>query len=203
MNKYFVSGIGTGIGKTLVSAILTEKLHADYWKPIQSGDLEHSDTETVESLISNQQTVLHPEAYRLTRPLSPHLSAKMDGISIDLQKINLPKTENSLIVEGAGGLMVPLNDNDLIIDLIKKLKLEMILVSENYLGSINHTLLSLAMLRLYNISVKGIIFNGEENEETQQYILNYTGVKLLGVLPKMEMVNKGAILKGAQMINLV
>lgn len=194
MSKYFVSGIDTGIGKTLISAIITEKLQADYWKPIQSGDLHQSDSSTIESLISNTKTVIHPEAYRLTQPLSPHLSAKLDGVSIKLDKMLLPKTENHLIVEGAGGLMVPLNDSDLIIDLIKKLKLEMILVSENYLGSINHTLLSLAMLKAYNVPVKGIIFNGEENTETQRYILNYTGVTLLGCVPKLIRIDKATVL---------
>ncbi|MBC7417189.1 MAG: dethiobiotin synthase, partial [Pedobacter sp.] len=119
MTKYFVSGIDTGIGKTFVSAILTEKLHADYWKPIQSGDLEQSDSKTVASLISNKTTFIHPETYRLTQPISPHLSARVDGLSIDLAKMTIPETQNHLIVEGAGGLMVPLNDNDLIIDLIK------------------------------------------------------------------------------------
>ncbi|MET4080148.1 dethiobiotin synthetase [Pedobacter sp. UYP30] len=202
MTKYFVSGIGTGIGKTLISAILTEKLHADYWKPIQSGDLERSDSKAVASLISNNTTFIHPESYRLTQPLSPHLSARLDGISIEIDKMVLPETQNHLIVEGAGGLMVPLNDNDLIIDFIKKLKLEMILVSENYLGSINHTLLSLAMLKLYNIPVKGIIFNGKENEETQNYILNYTGISLLGVVPRMTHIDKQAIVTSGELIRL-
>lgn len=202
MTKYFVSGIDTGIGKTFVSAILTEKLHADYWKPIQSGDLEQSDSKTVASLISNKTTFIHPETYRLTQPISPHLSARVDGLSIDLAKMTIPETQNHLIVEGAGGLMVPLNDNDLIIDLIKKLKLEVILVSENYLGSINHTLLSLAVLKSYNIPVKGIIFNGIANEESQKYILNYTGVTLLGLVPKMNKLDKQAVIKSGKLIKL-
>ncbi|MGY3052325.1 dethiobiotin synthetase [Pedobacter sp. UYEF25] len=200
MNRYFVSGISTGIGKTLVSAILTEKLNADYWKPIQSGDLENSDSKTIRSLISNKTTVIHPETYLLTQPFSPHLSAEKDGIRIELGKILIPATTNDLIVEGAGGLMVPLNNNELIIDLIKKLKLETILISENYLGSINHTLLSLAMLKLYNIPVKGIIFNGTENRDTQKYILNYTGVNLLGLIPKINNINKQTVIDSAAFI---
>src|SRR4051812_24407900 len=131
---YFVTGIGTGIGKTLVSAVLTEKLKADYWKPIQSGDLENSDTLKVKALVSNSITIFHPETYCLTQPFSPHKSANLDGIEIDPARFVIPPTNNTLIIEGAGGLMVPLNDNFLIIDLIKKLNAEVILVSQNYLG---------------------------------------------------------------------
>eukprot|EP01012_Entosiphon_sulcatum_P056441 TRINITY_DN80105_c0_g1_i1.p1 TRINITY_DN80105_c0_g1~~TRINITY_DN80105_c0_g1_i1.p1 ORF type:complete len:203 (+),score=24.52 TRINITY_DN80105_c0_g1_i1:280-888(+) len=190
MATYFITGIGTGIGKTLISAILTEKLKADYWKPIQSGDLETSDSLTIENLISNLKTVIHPESYRLTQPLSPHLSAKLDGIEIDLNKINIPLTENNLIIEGAGGLMVPLNENELIVDLIKKLDAEVILVSQNYLGSINHTLLSINLLKQYEIPVKGIIFNGDENAETERYIQQYAKVKKLGYVPHLNQIDK-------------
>ncbi|ARS39918.1 dethiobiotin synthase [Sphingobacteriaceae bacterium GW460-11-11-14-LB5] len=190
MAKYFITGIGTGIGKTLISAILTEKLKADYWKPIQSGDLETSDSITIDRLISNTKTVIHPESYRLTQPLSPHLSAKLDGIEIDINEINLPLTDNHLIIEGAGGLMVPLNEKELIIDLIKKLDVEVILVSQNYLGSINHTLLSINLLKQYEIPIKGIIFNGDENVETERYILQYTKIKKLGSIPGLKNIDK-------------
>ncbi len=190
MAKYFITGIGTGIGKTLISAILTEKLKADYWKPIQSGDLDTSDSITIDRLISNTKTVIHPESYRLTQPLSPHLSAKLDGIEIDINKINLPPTDNHLIIEGAGGLMVPLNEKELIIDLIKKLDVEVILVSQNYLGSINHTLLSINLLKQYEIPIKGIIFNGDENVETERYILQYTKIKKLGSIPGLKNIDK-------------
>src|ERR1700712_618792 len=123
----FITGIGTGIGKTIISAVLVEKLKADYWKPVQSGDLENSDTLIVKNLISNSSTIFHPEAYQLTQPFSPHKSAAIDGITIDPVKIIIPETENTLIIEGAGGLMVPLNNQFLIIDLIKKLNAEVIL----------------------------------------------------------------------------
>src|ERR1700759_2541789 len=110
MNKpLFITGIGTGIGKTIISAILVEKLKADYWKPIQSGDLDDSDTLKVKSLVTNTQSKFYTESYRLTQPYSPHKSAALDGISVDPEKIILPKTDNLLIIEGAGGLMVPLN----------------------------------------------------------------------------------------------
>lgn len=200
MAKYFITGIGTGIGKTLISAILTEKLKADYWKPIQSGDLDTSDSITIDSLISNTQTVIHPESYRLTQPLSPHLSARLDGIEIDLNKIKTPLTENNLIIEGAGGLMVPLNEKELIIDLIKKLNVEVILVSQNYLGSINHTLLSISLLKQYEIPFKGIIFNGDENVETERYILQYTKTKKLGSVPSLKSIDKEKVLTAGQNI---
>ena len=198
MAKYFITGIGTGIGKTLISAILTEKLKADYWKPIQSGDLDTSDSITLGSLISNTQTVIHPESYRLTQPLSPHLSARLDAIEIDLNKINMPLTENNLIIEGAGGLMVPLNEKELIIDLIKKLNVEVILVSQNYLGSINHTLLSVNLLKQYEIPIKGIIFNGDENVETERYIQQYTKIKKLGNVPSFSDIDKEKVKAAGQ-----
>jgi dethiobiotin synthetase len=196
----FITGIGTGIGKTIVSAVLTEKLKADYWKPIQSGDLHDSDTLKVKSLISNTTTIFHPEAYGLTQPYSPHKSAAIDGITIDLGKIVAPKTDNNLIIEGAGGLMVPLNNKYLIIDLIKKLNVAVVLVSQNYLGSINHTLLSIAMLKQYGIDIAGIIFNGKTDVDSESYILQYTGIKLLGHLPEYETVNKQVIINARELI---
>ncbi|MEO6497447.1 MAG: dethiobiotin synthase, partial [Mucilaginibacter sp.] len=124
----FVTGIGTGIGKTIVSAILVEKLKADYWKPVQAGELDDSDTMKVQELVSNPVSVFHPEAYRLTRPYSPHKAADLDDVTIDLKAISLPQTGNQLLIEGAGGLMVPLNDGSLVIDLIKQLGAKAILV---------------------------------------------------------------------------
>ncbi|MCX2574503.1 dethiobiotin synthase [Pedobacter sandarakinus] len=195
MTKYFITGIGTGIGKTIISAIITEKLQADYWKPIQSGDLDYSDSKTIASLISNRTTVIHPEQYRLTQPLSPHLSARLDGLTIELENFKIPETKNSLIIEGAGGLMVPLNEKYLIIDLIKQLDVQVILISQHYLGSINHTLLSINLLKQYGIALKGIIFNGEENEESERYILQYTKAKKLGYVPSLDIIDKDAIKK--------
>jgi dethiobiotin synthetase len=199
---YFVTGIGTGIGKTVTSAVLTEKLKADYWKPIQSGDLAQSDSLVIASLISNNNTKIHPETYRLTQPLSPHLSAKLDGIQIELNNFWLPVTANNLIIEGAGGIMVPLNNEHLIIDLIKKFDVEVILVSQNYLGSINHTLLSINLLKQSNIKIKGIIFNGESNPDTESYILNYSGINPVGRVPKLQQLNKEEILKAGDSLFL-
>lgn len=200
--QYFITGIGTGIGKTITSAVITEKLKADYWKPIQSGDLAQSDSLAIQNLITNPKTIIHPELYRLNQPLSPHLSAKLDGIEIELDKFRLPETENNLIVEGAGGLMVPLNGKELILDLIKHLNIPVIVVSQNYLGSINHTLLTINTLNQHQISIKGIIFNGDTNLESEDYILKYTGVKSLGNIPTLKQLNKKNILNAGTALNL-
>jgi dethiobiotin synthetase len=189
----FVTGIGTGIGKTVVAAILTEKFKADYWKPVQSGDLDNSDTLTVKRLVSNSKSIFHNEAYRLSQPFSPHKSAAIDGITIDPEKIILPQTDNRLIIEGAGGLMVPLTKSFLMIDLIKQLGVAVVLVSRNYLGSINHTLLSVSALQQREIPIKGIIFNGVKDIYSKDAILDYTGLESLGHIPEYPIVDKKAV----------
>ena len=198
--SFFVTGIDTGIGKTVVSAILVEALNADYWKPIQSGDLHYTDTDKVKELV-NEKTILHPEAYRLNNPLSPHVSAKLDSISISLASFQLPKTNNNLIVEGAGGLLVPINeDGNYLSDVILKLGMEIILVSKNYLGSINHTLLSIEYLKSNSITVKGIIIVGEKNESSESIITKNTGVKILHHVPMVESVTKEFIKEQAELL---
>lgn len=199
--KYFITGIGTNVGKTIASAILTEALKADYWKPVQAGDLHQTDTHKVQSLTSNTQSVFYPEIYRLNTPASPHAAAKIDGIEIDLAKFIIPPTKNNLIIEGAGGLMVPLNSKDLVIDLICQLNIEVILVSQNYLGSINHTLLSIALLKSKNIPVKGVIFNGEATPETENFILQHSGLPCLLHINLEQEITKPVVLKYAKQIN--
>lgn len=201
-NPIFITGIGTGIGKTIVSAVLVEKLKADYWKPVQSGDLENSDTLKVKSLVTNTVSVFHPEAYKLSQPYSPHKSAAIDGIIIDPQKIILPITDNILIIEGAGGLMVPLNKEFLMIELIRQLNALVVLVSQNYLGSINHTLLSVHALKQYQIPVRGIIFNGLEDIDSEAYILSHSKLEMLGHIPLFEKIDKKAIIKAAEYIEI-
>jgi len=198
----FITGIGTGIGKTIISAIVVEKLKADYWKPVQSGDLDNSDTLKVKSLVSNTKTVFHPETYRLTQPFSPHKSAAIDGIEISPTNFQIPQTENQLIIEGAGGLMVPLNAQFFMIDLIKQLGAAVILVSQNYLGSINHTLLSINALQQQQIPVKGIIFNGEANEDSESFILNHTNIKLIGRIAAFDTIDKARIIEAGKYITL-
>ena len=195
MKKYIVAGIDTEIGKTIISSILVEALEADYWKPVQSGDLHHTDTDKVKALISNTQSVFHPEAYRLNAPMSPHASAALDGVVITKDQFQLPQTQNTLIIELAGGLMVPLNSQYMNIDLIKDLNLPVILVSKYYLGSINHTLLSIELLKQRQIPIAGIIFNGEENTQSKSVILEYTQVKLLGEIRQEEVINQETIKK--------
>lgn len=194
MKKIFVTGIGTDVGKTVVSAILAEALEADYWKPVQAGDLEFSDSIKVENLISNAKTKIHAEGIKLNSPMSPHAAAEIDNVEIRLTDFCLPETNNNLIVEGAGGLMVPLNDKDLIIDLIKHLGIDVVLVSQNYLGSINHTILSIDALKNRGINVLGIIFNGDSNKETEKYILNYSKLPCLGRIEQHTEVNKEIVL---------
>lgn len=201
-NPLFITGIGTGIGKTMVSAILVEKLQADYWKPVQAGDLHDSDTLKVKSLVSNTKSVFHPETYRLSQPYSPHKAAAIDHITINPDNIILPETSNQLIIEGAGGLMVPLCDNFLMIDLISKLKAEVVLVSQFYLGCINHTLLSLLALKQYNIPIKGIIFNGVDDSYAKNFILQYSNARLLGHIPFIDDINSAAIISAGSNVEL-
>ena len=196
--KYIIAGIGTEIGKTFISSILTESLQADYWKPIQSGALDFTDTDTVRSLISNDKSVFYPETYRLNQPMSPHAAAAIDGVRIEISKFELPQTDNHLIIELAGGIMVPLNDQETNLDLIKKLNIPVILVSKNYLGSINHTLLSVEVLKMNNIEVKGLIFNGEQNKYSEDFILNYIKLECLGRVIFEENINKNAVRKYAE-----
>ncbi len=194
MKPLFITGIGTDVGKTLDSAILVEKFKYDYWKPIQSGDLDNSDTVKVKRLVSNKKSAFHPEAYRLTQPFSPHKSADLDGIEIDFDNINLPETDNQLLIEGAGGLMAPLNQRYFVIDLIEKLNAEAILVVKNYLGSINHTLLSLELLKYRKVPLKGIIFNGDSDPYSESLIINYSQATVLGRIPFVADMDKTAII---------
>ncbi|HET6225481.1 MAG TPA: dethiobiotin synthase, partial [Bacteroidia bacterium] len=142
MKTIFVTGIGTDVGKTIVSAVLVEALKADYWKPVQTGSFFSRDTTEVKRIVSNTKSQFFPESYLLKQPMSPHAAAELEGLEIQIDQIKLPATNNHLIIEGAGGLMVPLNRKYFMIDLIEKFNAEVILVVKNYLGSINHTLLS-------------------------------------------------------------
>ena len=177
--KIFITGIGTDVGKTIASAIVVEALAADYWKPIQAGDIDNSDSHKIQRYISNDKTVIHNNSYKLNTPASPHYAAEVDGTKIELAKIIEPKTDNHLVIEGAGGILVPLNDNDCIIDLIEK-EYKTIVVSRHYLGSINHTLLTIEALKTRNISVAGIIFSGDENKSTEEVIIKKTNCNYIG-----------------------
>ena len=169
MQKLFVTGISTEVGKTIASAILVEALQADYWKPIQAGDLENSDSYKISELISNTKTVIHKNSYALKTPMSPHAAAGIENIVIDREQINAPETENHLVIEGAGGLLVPLNDEDTILDIIMP-NYKVVVVSRHYLGSINHTLLTVGWLQERGYDVY-LIFSGNENNSTEEIIV--------------------------------
>ncbi|HEU4495428.1 MAG TPA: dethiobiotin synthase [Flavobacterium sp.] len=177
--KLFITGIGTDVGKTITAAIVAESLEADYWKPIQAGDADNSDSHKVKALISNKKTMIHPNSYLLQTPASPHFAAALDGIAISLENIREPETENHLVVEGAGGILVPLNETDTIASLIQN-DYKAIVVSRHYLGSINHTLMTVEALQNRKIAIAGIIFNGNENKATEEIILSKTGLKRIG-----------------------
>ena len=206
MQPFFITGIGTSVGKTLAAAVITEALHADYWKPVQAGLDEGTDAATIERLLSNTDSVIHPELYRLNTPASPHIAARIDGVNVNgndisnAAKLIMQKTDGrQLVIEGAGGLLVPLNDTLRVADLIKLLEARVILVSRNYLGSINHSLLTAAYCRSNGIDVAGWIFTDDymhyENE-----IVNWSGYPSLGSIPKMETISKQTILQQANLL---
>ena len=196
--NYFVTAIGTDSGKTVASAIMCEALGADYWKPIQSG--LPRDTATVQDLVSDPNTTFHPEQFILNTPASPHASAKVDGITISLNAFVLPATNKTLVIEGAGVCLVPLNDEDLIADLIVKLKCEAIVVSNHYLGSINHTLLTVEALQRRDIRITGLIFNGGPNEESERIILHRTKLKCLLRIRREPVMDQQIIRRYAKML---
>ncbi|CAN5829365.1 dethiobiotin synthase [soil metagenome] len=207
----FITGIGTGIGKTIVSAIVAEALQADYWKPIQAGFNESTDALLVKDLISNSATIIHPEVYKLKLAASPHIAARAENINIDLDKVaelyqQLKKSpitdhKSQIIIEGAGGLLVPLNKDKFVIDLIKKLNAKVILVSRNYLGSINHSLLTAAVCKQHNIDVMGWIFN-DQYMHYEEEIVQWSGYKKIGSVSFTETIDKAFIKKEADKIRL-
>lgn len=202
MKRIFITGNGTDVGKTIISAIITEHLKADYWKPIQSGELDNTDTMKVKRLVSNSTTVFHEEKFKLVQALSPHASAEIDGVKIQLEDFQLPVTNNHLVIEGAGGLMVPLNDKILIADLITYVKASVVLVSRNYLGSINHTLLTVQELQRRGISILGIVFNGEHTPQSENFILQYTQLPLLFRVNMEAKIDKETIIKYSDQISM-
>ena len=198
---FFISGTDTNVGKTIVSAILAEKLKADYWKPVQAGN-EQTDSNTVKLLISNAKTKIHPECYSLKTPASPHYAAQLENILISPDDLKIPETDNHLIIEGAGGIMVPLNNEKTFLDVFKQWNLPVILVSRHYLGSINHTLLSIDILKQVDIPIKGIIFVGEENKPTETVIENISGINILGRIDYFNELNAENIKKATDKITL-
>lgn len=199
MKQFIITGIGTDVGKTVVSSIVSEALQATYWKPVQAGDLDNSDSIKVERLTENV-TVL-PEAFRLNQPMSPHAAAKIDDVEITPENLNLPSVDGNFIVEGAGGIMVPINSKRfLYVDAFAQWKLPAIVVSRHYLGSINHTLMTIEILNNRGIEIEGIIFVGDEHPTTEEAILSNTGLRQIARIPLTEEVNQEFILSQAELI---
>ncbi len=199
MKKIFVTGISTEVGKTIVASIIVEALQADYWKPVQAGELDDSDTHKVAYLVSNSFSTFHPNSYALKTPMSPHAAAEIDGIEVDLTKIVEPKTNNSLVIEGAGGLLVPLNDTQTILDIIQP-DYKIVVVSRHYLGSINHTLMTINTLKQKGLQIAGIIFNGNEHPTTESIIKKMTGVPIIGRIDEEKEFNKAVIKRYADLL---
>ncbi|HCO84123.1 MAG TPA: dethiobiotin synthase [Arenibacter sp.] len=196
MKQFFVTGISTDVGKTITSAVLVEALEADYWKPVQTGD--DSDSETISNLISNTKTVLHKSSYSLKAPMSPHAAAALEGVYIDHNKIQEPKTENHMVIEGAGGVLVPLNDSDTLLDIIMP-TYHVVVVVKHYLGSINHSLLTIKWLLLKGYDV-AILFNGEPNKASEDIITKITGVPVLGRIGQEATLTKEVVKKYAEQL---
>ena len=197
MKRIFITGISTDVGKTIASAIITEALEADYWKPIQAGELDNCDTKKVQQYISNKTSKFHKNSYALETPMSPHAAAEMDGMVIDLKRIKEPETKNSLIIEGAGGLMVPLNNKDTILDIIKP-NYHVIVVSRHYLGSINHTLLTINTLKDKGLNVS-LIFSGNAHKTTEDIITKMTNVPVIGRIEDEPYFDKNVIKEYAEL----
>jgi len=189
--KFFVTGTDTGVGKTLVSAILMAGQKAAYWKPVQSGQEGMTDTCWIRSVTGFADEYFIPETYLLSQPLSPHAAAMYDGVQIELQAFHLPDNEKypRLIVEGAGGVMVPLNKNQLMIDLMKYLNLPVLLVARSTLGTINHTLLSIELMRQNGIEVLGVVMNGPQNQTNKNAIETYGRVSIIAEVDKLSPIN--------------
>lgn len=188
MKKVMVAGAGTDVGKTVVSAVLTTALRCDYWKPIQCGDEIHSDTNVMKTLIDTRDHFIHPPVYSLRTPVSPHHAARLESVQIDCDNIVLPKNTRSLVIEGVGGIFVPLTDKILTIDVFKSWDCHWVVVSRHYVGSINHTLLTIDALKQHQIHIAGIIFNGEANPDSEDIIMNMTQLPCLGRLfPESEL----------------
>jgi len=196
-DRIFITGTDTDIGKTVVSAVIMLGLNGIYWKPVQSGLNDITDTRWVKEKTALPDSHFRPETYRLTRPLSPHAAADHDGITINLDAFSIPETKPSetLIIEGAGGMMVPLNNHHFMIDLMKKIDAPVILVARSSLGTINHTLLSIECLRTRELNILGVVINGEKNPGNKEAIERYGKVNILAEIEPMPVINKKILQK--------
>jgi dethiobiotin synthetase len=196
-DKFFITGTDTDVGKTVVSSILMTGLKSAYWKPIQSGLEDITDTDWMRIVTGLGDENFIPETYRLSQPLSPHAAAQHDGVRIDLKVFNLPDDETCprVIVEGAGGVMVPLNDNQLMVDLMKHLGLPVLLVARSAIGTINHTLLSLELLRKNAVQVLGVVMNGPQNQINKKAIETYGRINVIAEVDSLPQINSKTLLE--------
>ena len=195
-SRFFVTGTDTGVGKTTVCALLCAALDAVYWKPIQTGTIEGTDRETVVRLAGLPSERALPERYCFAPPVSPHLAARRAGVRIRLSEVKMPPLAqgDNLIAEGAGGVLVPINETQFMTDLMRHLRLPALLVSRTSLGTINHTLLSLAILRAAKIPVRGVIFSGPANPENAAAIEKYGCAPILGRVPRLRSLHRTTLL---------
>lgn len=192
-DRFFVTGTDTGIGKTLVSAMLCLGLDSAYWKPVQSGFDEGSDSEWIHHITGIDKKKIFPETYKLKMPLSPHQAAAIDGVTIEMDKFKMPDCRQ-LVVEGAGGIMVPLNQHYMVIDLIKQLNLPTLVVARSGLGTINHSVLTVKTLQAHQIEVLGVVLNGEHNEPNKQAIEHYAQVPVIAQIPLLEKIDRNSLM---------
>lgn len=194
MNGFFVTGTDTDVGKTLVAAWLLTQLDASYWKPVQAGVMPETDSSVVRRLAEIEPDRILPEAYVLPEAIAPHEAARRAGIAIDMAKFVPPVSDRPLVVEGAGGLMVPLTDTAYVIDLAAELHLPLILVARSTLGTINHTLLSLEAIRRRGLPLAGVVINGPETPHNRAAIERYGQVEVIAEIPWLDVVNRSTLL---------
>jgi dethiobiotin synthase len=192
---YFITGTDTGVGKTVLSALLCAALDASYWKPIQTGTEVDSDSRSVAEVAGLAPERILPEAYQFAPAVSPHLAARLAGVRIDLAKIKLPGGDAPLIVEGAGGVLVPVNEHELMVDVMRQLGLPVLLAARSSLGTINHTMLSLAALRNAGVDVAGVVMIGAPNAENRAAIEEYGKVRVVGEIPWLTEINRDVLLE--------
>ena len=193
MNKSIaILGIHTGIGKTIAAAVIAEAIGADYWKPVQAGT-EEQDTVLVRELISNGPTRVHKEAVVLSQPMSPHTAAEIDGVVVDYTKFTWPASDKTLLVETAGGILSPMSGSTTMADFVSHYKLPAILIAQNYLGSINHTLLSIEVLKSRGINMLGIVMNGVTNSSSETFIEQYSGMPIIARISHFGRLDNAAI----------
>lgn len=196
LKQFFVTGTDTGVGKTLTSAILMTWFNAYYWKPVQSGiAFDLSEQDKIKQLTVLPENRFLASQYSLKAELSPDQAARLENIKIDFEKLSLPSVKHHLIVEGAGGVFVPLNDRYCILDLMQKLKLAVIVVARGTIGTINHTLLTIDAIRSRNLHVQGVVFSGELNPENQAAIEKFGKVKTLFHVPQLDNLDKYSLKK--------